>query len=141
GICRTKSSTPSAVDRSAPTPVTSPSPLTPRILTTASSTRSTVRPLMTTEAPSWYRPAAAANPIPAVEPVTNARLPRTCRSMSSSRLLVDRGGSRYDTSEWVMRPDPAIEFWEGETKPLHDGLTLIRCGGHFDGGTVMHWAA
>jgi hypothetical protein len=42
---------------------------------------------------------------------------------------------------WIMRPDPAIEFWEGETRPLHDGLTLIRCGGHFDGGTVMHWPA
>lgn len=40
---------------------------------------------------------------------------------------------------WVMRPDPAIAFWEGETKPLHDGLTLIRCGGHFEGGTVLHW--
>src|SRR3954451_16271725 len=42
---------------------------------------------------------------------------------------------------WVMRPDPAIEFWEGETRPLYDGLTLIRCGGHFDGGTVLHWPA
>lgn len=21
----------------------------------------------------------------------------------------------------------------------HAGLTLIRCGGHFDGGTVLHW--
>ena len=42
---------------------------------------------------------------------------------------------------WVMRPDPAIEFWEGETKALHDGLTLIRCGGHFEGGTVLHWPA
>lgn len=45
-----------------------------------------------------------------------------------------------DDREWVMRPDPVIEFWEGETKPLHDGLTLIRCGGHFEGGTVLHWA-
>jgi hypothetical protein len=42
---------------------------------------------------------------------------------------------------WVMRPDPAIEFWEGETKGLHGGLTLIRCGGHFEGGTVLHWPA
>jgi hypothetical protein len=42
---------------------------------------------------------------------------------------------------WVMRPDRAIAFWEGETRPLHDGLTLIRCGGHFDGGTVLHWPA
>ncbi len=41
--------------------------------------------------------------------------------------------------KWVMRPDPAIEFWEGETKQVGGGLTLIRCGGHFDGGTVLHW--
>jgi hypothetical protein len=41
---------------------------------------------------------------------------------------------------WVMRPDKAIVFWEGETKALGDGLTLVRCGGHFDGGTVLHWA-
>jgi hypothetical protein len=41
--------------------------------------------------------------------------------------------------EWVMRPDPAIEFWIGETKPLFGGLALFRCGGHFPGGTVLHW--
>ena len=41
--------------------------------------------------------------------------------------------------QWVMRPDKAIEFWNGETKSLGDGLTLVRCGGHFDGGTVLHW--
>ncbi len=38
-----------------------------------------------------------------------------------------------------MRPDLAIEFWEGETKEIGHGLTLIRCGGHFDGGVVLHW--
>ncbi|HST74474.1 MAG TPA: MBL fold metallo-hydrolase, partial [Acetobacteraceae bacterium] len=43
--------------------------------------------------------------------------------------------------QWVMRPDPAIEFWDGETKEVAPGLTLIRCGGHFEGGTVLHWAA
>jgi len=42
--------------------------------------------------------------------------------------------------QWVMRPDKAIVFWEGETKTLAEGLTLIRCGGHFDGGMVLHWA-
>jgi hypothetical protein len=42
--------------------------------------------------------------------------------------------------QWVMRPDKAFQFWEGETKPLAEGLTLVRCGGHFDGGTVLHWA-
>jgi glyoxylase-like metal-dependent hydrolase (beta-lactamase superfamily II) len=40
---------------------------------------------------------------------------------------------------WVMRPDSRIEFWSGETKALWDGMTLIRAGGHFDGGTVLHW--
>jgi glyoxylase-like metal-dependent hydrolase (beta-lactamase superfamily II) len=38
-----------------------------------------------------------------------------------------------------MRPDAAINFWEGETLKIADGVTLIRCGGHFAGGTVLHW--
>jgi hypothetical protein len=42
---------------------------------------------------------------------------------------------------WVMRPDPKVELWSGETRALWDGMTLIRAGGHFDGGTVMHWPA
>ena len=42
--------------------------------------------------------------------------------------------------EWIMRPDDAIELWSGETRELGDGLTLVRCGGHFAGGTVLHWA-
>ena len=41
--------------------------------------------------------------------------------------------------KWVMRPAKAIVSWDGETKLLGDGLTLIRCGGHFEGGTVLHW--
>jgi hypothetical protein len=41
--------------------------------------------------------------------------------------------------QWVMRPSEAIVFWDGETKAIGEGLTLIRCGGHFDGGTVLHW--
>ena len=41
---------------------------------------------------------------------------------------------------WVMRPDPAIVFWEGDALVLSGGITLIRCGGHFPGGTVLHWA-
>ena len=38
------------------------------------------------------------------------------------------------------RPDDAIVFWDGEIKELSEGLNLIRCGGHFEGGTVLHWA-
>jgi len=41
--------------------------------------------------------------------------------------------------EWVMRPDEGIDFWDGETRELGEGLTLVRCGGHFEGGTVLHW--
>jgi hypothetical protein len=39
-----------------------------------------------------------------------------------------------------MNPNPAVKLWEGDTFKLWDGITLIRCGGHFEGGTVMHWA-
>lgn len=42
-------------------------------------------------------------------------------------------------AEWVQRPDPAIRFWSGEQIDLDGSLSLIRCGGHFPGGTVMHW--
>jgi glyoxylase-like metal-dependent hydrolase (beta-lactamase superfamily II) len=44
-----------------------------------------------------------------------------------------------DDREWVLRPDPVVEYWRGEVLDLGDGLTLIRCGGHFAGGTVLHW--
>jgi glyoxylase-like metal-dependent hydrolase (beta-lactamase superfamily II) len=44
-----------------------------------------------------------------------------------------------DNRQWVMRPDPAFVFWEGETCQLMDGMTLIRCGGHFEGSAVLHW--
>ncbi len=43
--------------------------------------------------------------------------------------------------QWMMRPEATIQFWEGETRSLFDGLTLIRCGGHFEGSSVLHWAA
>src|SRR5271169_1450427 len=42
--------------------------------------------------------------------------------------------------QWIMRPDPAIYLWEGDTHKLWDGVRLIRCGGHFEGGAVLHWA-
>jgi hypothetical protein len=42
---------------------------------------------------------------------------------------------------WVMRESPRIQFWEGTTLLLWDELTLVNCGGHFEGGTVLHWPA
>ncbi len=41
--------------------------------------------------------------------------------------------------QWVMRPDPVIDFWEGETRQILPGVTMIRCGGHFPGSSVLHW--
>lgn len=43
--------------------------------------------------------------------------------------------------EWVMRPDPSVEFWSGDVRELGHQLTLLRLGGHFPGGQVLHWAA
>jgi hypothetical protein len=39
---------------------------------------------------------------------------------------------------WVMRPDASIHFWGGDRFELADDLELIRLGGHFEGGTVLH---
>jgi glyoxylase-like metal-dependent hydrolase (beta-lactamase superfamily II) len=41
--------------------------------------------------------------------------------------------------QWIMRPDSAVQFWQGETLELGAGLTLIRCGGHYEGAQVLHW--
>jgi glyoxylase-like metal-dependent hydrolase (beta-lactamase superfamily II) len=46
-----------------------------------------------------------------------------------------------DHRDYVMRPDPAIRYWSGETHELAPGITLIRTGGHFTGSSVLHWAA
>ena len=43
-------------------------------------------------------------------------------------------------SEWIMRPDPGLRHWHGETLDIVQGVTLIRLGGHFPGGTVLHWS-
>ena len=44
-------------------------------------------------------------------------------------------------AKWVLRPDDVVKIWDGETKSLPGGLTLIKTGGHFDGFQVLHWPA
>jgi hypothetical protein len=44
-----------------------------------------------------------------------------------------------DDRQWVVAHDSMLRFWSGETHGLHDDITLIRCGGHFEGGTILHW--
>jgi hypothetical protein len=43
-----------------------------------------------------------------------------------------------DDAEWVQHPHPRLRHWQGETMTLASGLTLVRAGGHFPGGTVLH---
>jgi len=45
-----------------------------------------------------------------------------------------------DDAVWVQRQSPHIRYWSGETHAIGGDMTLIRCGGHFDGGTVLHWS-
>jgi hypothetical protein len=42
--------------------------------------------------------------------------------------------------QFVTRPDAVMTFWEGDRLELSEGINLIRCGGHFPGSSVLHWA-
>jgi hypothetical protein len=42
--------------------------------------------------------------------------------------------------QWVQNPQGDLKFWDGDTHPLLPGVTLIRCGGHFPGAAVLHYA-
>ncbi|RWR03604.1 beta-lactamase [[Pantoea] beijingensis] len=44
-----------------------------------------------------------------------------------------------DDSEWIMRESPLLKLWQGETHQLTRHVQIIRLGGHFAGGTVLHW--
>jgi glyoxylase-like metal-dependent hydrolase (beta-lactamase superfamily II) len=43
-------------------------------------------------------------------------------------------------AEWVQYPGPGLVLWEGTTREILPGVTLINTGGHFAGSTVLHWA-
>ena len=43
--------------------------------------------------------------------------------------------------KWIMRNGDMVKLWSGATMPLLPGLTLINAGGHYPGGTCLHWAA
>lgn len=42
--------------------------------------------------------------------------------------------------KWIMRNEPTVQLWKGHTKELLPGVTLICAGGHYPGGTMLHWA-
>jgi glyoxylase-like metal-dependent hydrolase (beta-lactamase superfamily II) len=41
---------------------------------------------------------------------------------------------------WLARDSDRIRTWSG-TLALLDGVTLVQCGGHFPGSSVLHWEA
>ena len=43
-----------------------------------------------------------------------------------------------DDAQWVTRSHPSIVAWRGESQRISDDVTLLRAGGHFAGGTVLH---
>jgi glyoxylase-like metal-dependent hydrolase (beta-lactamase superfamily II) len=46
-----------------------------------------------------------------------------------------------DDRQWITRPCQAIVSWSGESHRLSDDIVLVRTGGHFAGGTILHWRA
>lgn len=42
--------------------------------------------------------------------------------------------------EWLGRTDGCVRLWSGDRVSIGPGLTLVNCGVHFRGGTVLHWA-
>ncbi len=40
--------------------------------------------------------------------------------------------------KWLMRKDFNVVYWEEDCRELWEGLTLICCGGHFPGSSVLH---
>ena len=45
----------------------------------------------------------------------------------------------HDDAKWVQKWHPAVHHWTGNNIKLNTDITLIKCGGHFEGGTVLHW--
>jgi glyoxylase-like metal-dependent hydrolase (beta-lactamase superfamily II) len=42
--------------------------------------------------------------------------------------------------QWIMRESSWITLWDGDSLPLTTDVSLLRLGGHFAGGSVLHWA-
>jgi len=42
--------------------------------------------------------------------------------------------------EWVQCAPANVQYWTGDSLALSPALTLVHCGGHFAGSSVLHWA-
>jgi glyoxylase-like metal-dependent hydrolase (beta-lactamase superfamily II) len=43
-------------------------------------------------------------------------------------------------AQWVQYRSAGLRLWDGETRQILSGVTLINTGGHFEGSTALHWA-
>jgi hypothetical protein len=46
-----------------------------------------------------------------------------------------------DDRAWITRPHPSIVPWYGESCRLSNDILILRAGGHFAGGILLHWRA
>jgi glyoxylase-like metal-dependent hydrolase (beta-lactamase superfamily II) len=44
-----------------------------------------------------------------------------------------------DNKPWMPRVYPTIHWWQGESLTVNSALSVIRCGGHFPGSSLLHW--
>jgi glyoxylase-like metal-dependent hydrolase (beta-lactamase superfamily II) len=42
--------------------------------------------------------------------------------------------------DWLVEPDPGIQFWSGKMRVIFPGAALHQLGGHFPGSAVLHLA-
>jgi glyoxylase-like metal-dependent hydrolase (beta-lactamase superfamily II) len=56
------------------------------------------------------------------------------RAFNNAPIYIHAGNQRD-----VVRPDSAIQYWDGPSLNVLDGVTLVHCGGHFLGSAVLHW--
>lgn len=47
--------------------------------------------------------------------------------------------SHEDNRAFMPRPDSVIQWWQGESRQFNSELTMVHCGGHFPGSSVLHW--
>src|SRR5580704_1545715 len=59
-----------------------------------------------------------------------SRTPIFTRRWWKGRVRSRRQSTAAADKQWIMRTDPAIELWHGETKTLGNVVTLVRYGGH-----------
>ena len=45
-----------------------------------------------------------------------------------------------EDKEWIQNDNENIVLWNGDIKIINDEVTLIKCGGHFPGSSILYWA-